>query len=123
MHEMSIVDALLRAVRQEVSEPDLDRVTVVSVRLGQLRQVVPEMLQFCFQAAVHETPLAGARLEVEQVPARAQCASCREEFAVEEQWFECPACRTTSAKLLQGDELLLVCIRLAVVDKLSAAAA
>jgi hydrogenase nickel incorporation protein HypA/HybF len=113
MHELSIVEALLDAVRQEVGETELDRVTTVNVRLGQLRQVVPETLLFCFQAATQDTPLAGATLKVEQVPARARCQSCRQEFAVDERWFECPGCGQLDAQLLAGNELELVGIELA----------
>ncbi len=119
MHEMSIVEALLDAVHQEVRAGALERVTTISIRLGRLRQVVPEMLLFAFEAATRETPLVDARLEVEQIPARAQCASCGEEFTVEEQWFECPGCGAPGAKLLQGNELLLTGIQLTTVDKLS----
>lgn len=121
MHEMSIVEALLGTVRQTVAADDLPAVRAVRVRVGRLRQVMPEMLQFCFGAAVRETPLQSARLEVESVAGRARCGSCRQEFAVDEQWFECPQCGAPDAALLAGDELLLVGIQLAVADKLSPA--
>jgi hydrogenase nickel incorporation protein HypA/HybF len=80
--------------------------TVRSVRLrvGKLRQAVPEMLQFAYRASVDD----GSRLEVEEVPAEAQCRACALTFAVEENWFECPRCRSTAAHLLRGNELVLV---------------
>ena len=71
MHEMSIVEALLKTVCQELrAHPDA-RVRTLYVRIGRLRQVEPDMLQFCYKAAAQGTQLAGSCLEIEQVEARA----------------------------------------------------
>ena len=112
MHEMSIVEALLEAVEKETRAYPEARVSVLRVRVGQLRQVVPAMLEFNFQAVVPGTPLAGARLEIESVPARARCRECQAEFAVEENWFECPTCHSANGQLLAGDEMTLVTIEM-----------
>ena len=112
MHEMSIVEALLVAVRQELSAHPGARVQTVRIRVGALRLVVPEMMQTCFAAATRDTDLAGTSLEIESLPAIARCADCRVEFPVEEDWFQCPHCQTTSAELLTGRELDLMSIEL-----------
>lgn len=112
MHEMSIVEALLETVRGELrAHPDA-RVQTVHVRVGQLRQVEPDMLRFCYDAAVRDTPLAGSRLEIETDEASARCDVCSLEFPVEENWFECPRCRSANARLLKGDELLLTSLEI-----------
>jgi hydrogenase nickel incorporation protein HypA/HybF len=107
MHEMSIIEALLETVRDELRAHPGAHVQTVRVRVGQLRQVEPATLQFCYAAAVQDTPLANSRLEVHQVEASARCDVCSLEFPVEESWFECPRCGSTGARLLKGDELLL----------------
>ena len=107
MHEMSIVEALLETVRRELRAHPDGRVRAVRVRVGQLRLIEPSMLEFCYAAAVRDTPLAGSQLEVEQIEASARCDVCSLEFPVEENWFECPRCRSARARLLKGDELLL----------------
>jgi hydrogenase nickel incorporation protein HypA/HybF len=121
MHEVAIVEALLDAVRGELRAHPTASVTTVRVRVGALRQIVPDVMTFCFNAAIRDTNLAGASLEVEQVPGRARCRQCRAEFAVEENWFVCPLCRSSNTRLLAGDELLLASIELDAVanDKLS----
>ena len=43
-------------------------VSVVRVRVGRLRQVVPEYLSFYFEVASKETICEGAELEWERVP-------------------------------------------------------
>jgi hydrogenase nickel incorporation protein HypA/HybF len=74
--------------------------------------VVPDVMQSCYAAATPGTPLEGSRLELEQVAATARCPQCRHEFAVQEQWFECPKCQAVGGELLTGQELDLVNIEL-----------
>ena len=112
MHEMSIVEALLGAVEREVRAYGDARVVSIRVRIGALRLVVPETLRFCYEASVRDTPLAGSQLEIEKVPATARCRECRAEFAVEENWFECPRCQSVGGQLLAGDELQLTDIEI-----------
>ena len=112
MHEMSIIEALLKTVCCELrAHPDA-RVRTLCVRVGRLRQVEPDMLRFCYEAAAQDTQLAGSRLEIEQVEARARCDVCSLEFEVEENWFECPRCRAARAQLITGRELDLMSIEL-----------
>jgi hydrogenase nickel incorporation protein HypA/HybF len=112
MHEMSIVEALLKTVCRELrAHPDA-RVRTLYVRIGRLRQVAPDMLQFCYQGAAQDTRLAGSRLEIEPVEARAQCDVCSLQFEVDEDWFECPRCHAARAQLLSGGELDLMSVEL-----------
>ncbi|MGD0016279.1 MAG: hydrogenase maturation nickel metallochaperone HypA [Verrucomicrobiia bacterium] len=117
---MSIVEALMDAVeracvdamrRERRSHADAG-VVAVRVRVGKLRQVEPETLRFCYNASVRDTHLAGSQLEIEVVPATARCRACRAEFPVEDNWFECPCCRSVGAELLTGQELDLTSIEL-----------
>jgi len=112
MHEMSIVEALLKTVCDELRVHPGARVRAVRVRVGQLRLVEPALLEFCYAAAVSDTPLADSRIEVELVEASARCDVCSLEFPVEESWFECPRCRSTRACLVKGDELLLASLEI-----------
>jgi hydrogenase nickel incorporation protein HypA/HybF len=111
MHEMSIIEALIEQVRQEI-RPGTS-VRAVRLRVGKLRQAMPETLTFCYDAAVRGTSLEGSRLEVEELPAEARCRRCCLTFVVEENWFECPRCRAAGADLLHGDELQLMSLTLA----------
>jgi len=112
MHEMSIIEALLKTVCRELDTHPDARVRSLRVRVGQLRQIEPEMLQFCYDAAAQDARLAGSYLEIEQVEARARCEVCSLEFEVDEQWFECPRCRAARTELLAGRELDLMSIEL-----------
>ena len=107
MHELSIAQELVRLIQKELSAHPGTRLKSAHVSLGALRQVEPTTLQFCFEAAVRDTPLAGAQLCIEPVEPAARCKQCGSEFKVEDKWFECPRCAAVDSELLRGDELLL----------------
>ncbi|HMJ32643.1 MAG TPA: hydrogenase maturation nickel metallochaperone HypA [Baekduia sp.] len=102
MHEFSIAAAVVdTAVRHARGR----RVTVVSVRFGRLRQVVPDSLEFAFGIVTRETVCEGARLAWEVVPARLRCDGCGDEWEIELPAFRCPGCGGSAVAVLSGDEL------------------
>ncbi|MCW3002751.1 MAG: hydrogenase nickel insertion protein HypA [Conexibacter sp.] len=102
MHEFSIASAVVdTAVRHARGR----RVSLVSVRFGRLRQVVPDALEFAFGIVARETVCEGARLEWEVVPARLRCAACAHEWEIEVPAFRCPGCGGADAAVLSGEEL------------------
>ena len=112
MHEMSLVEELLAAVRSELRAHPGAHVRTVRARIGTLRQVEPSTLEFCFDAATKDGPLTGTRLCIERIDAAARCRVCSLEFDVENNWFECPRCHAAGAELLRGDELQLLNIEI-----------
>lgn len=79
-------------------------VKVVSLRVGKLRQVIPESLSFYFDIVTRGTVCEGARLEQEIVPARLRCASCEHEWEPDFPEFRCPACVHAEVSVLSGQE-------------------
>jgi hydrogenase nickel incorporation protein HypA/HybF len=108
MHELSIAEELVRAIREELRSRPNARLKSALVRVGALRLIEPTTLERCFEAATWNSPLAGVVLHVEQTKASARCRKCGAEFAVEDRWFECPQCGDADSELLGGDELQLV---------------
>lgn len=108
MHELSIVESILETVRQHVPEGQSRLLRSVKVRVGGLSGVVPEALEFGFEAMVAGTEYAGARMEIERVPACCRCDSCGSTFEPAELVFLCPACGSAAARMLRGNELHLV---------------
>src|SRR5688500_20271226 len=83
----------------------LFRVSVVSLRIGALRQVVPDTLDFYFGFVSKGTVCEGARLGQELIPARLRCASCEREWEIELPLFMCPACGSAGrVEVACGDE-------------------
>jgi hydrogenase nickel incorporation protein HypA/HybF len=80
-------------------------VRAVFVRVGHLRQVVPSALAFSFELAAAGTPVDGARLELEHVPAAGACRACGRESELPRFPLACPACGSLDVELLRGEEL------------------
>jgi len=99
VHELSIAGAVVDTALKHAAGR---RVTVVTVRAGALRQVVPESLSFYFGFVTRDTACEGARLELIEVPARLRC--CDEEWEVDFPDFRCGTCGGAAA-IVAGDEL------------------
>ena len=103
MHELSLADAILSALLKMSEEEAWGKVKKIGLRVGALRQVFPEMLEFAFETLVKETLLAGAVLEIEEVPLEWRCLECGV------QWREdpgvCPSCGSFKRETLAGMEL------------------
>ena len=80
MLELSVARA---GVDTATRHADGRRVTSVQLRVGHLRQVVPESLAFYFEHVARGTPCEGARLEQEVVPAVLACDDCRYEWELD----------------------------------------
>lgn len=110
MHELSICQALIEVATdalRRVPAP-APRVRCVDVRIGRLAAVVPELLRFHFDLLVAGTPLDGATLVIEEVPARGRCEICLHAFDVDQVPTSCPACGAWEVAVTGGQELDLV---------------
>ena len=102
MHELSLSGAIVNTVEKHAAGRP---VSVVSMRIGALRQVVPDTLDFYFEFVARGTVCEGARLEQELIPARLRCASCEREWEIELPIFMCPACGAAGrVEVASGDE-------------------
>jgi hydrogenase nickel incorporation protein HypA/HybF len=101
VHELSLSGAIVNTVvKHAAGRP----VTLVSLRVGRLRQVVPDTLEFYFGFVAQGTVCEGARLEQELVPARLRCHGCEHAWEVEFPAFRCPSCGGADAEVVSGNE-------------------
>jgi hydrogenase nickel incorporation protein HypA/HybF len=105
MHELSIAESIVNTVLQEIERKTLPPVQKIVVRVGALSGVVPEALQFGFEAITADTQLAQTKLEIEFVPVQGTCRDCEQTFAVEEFFFACPRCQSGHLDITRGEEL------------------
>ena len=101
MHELSLSSAIVNTV---VKHADGRRVRVVELRVGKLRQVVPDTLEFYFEFVARGTVCEGARLEQEVIDARLKCKECGHEWEIEIPAFRCPQCTGSDVQIASGDE-------------------
>lgn len=111
MHELSIAHSLVETVEDALGDQADLRVTVVNLQLGVLSGVEEDSLRFCFDIATADTRLAGARLDIEHIAARAFCSTCgRDVSPVAPHWYRCPDCGAVCAQLTAGRELLIASV-------------
>ena len=107
MHEMSLASALMDEIDLIARQNNVVRIDEVELRIGVLKQVVPEVMEEAFRAVSLGTVAEGAILRQKEVQARALCRNCAREFAPTPNDFLCPVCGEFSQTLFEGDEILL----------------
>jgi hydrogenase nickel incorporation protein HypA/HybF len=114
MHELSVSSAILDTALRHAGGR---RVSAVHLRVGRLRQVVPDSLDFYFGIVSRDTLCEGARLEQEMIEALMRCSGCGQEWdpapplshsldpAALLPQFRCPDCEAAGAEIVRGNEL------------------
>ena len=112
MHELSLAQGIVDIVEQYVPPGRAAEVTTVKVLVGRLSSVVPASLAFCFEAIVAGTTLAGARLDIEQLPTACECMACLQPFSTEAFDFVCPSCGSDRVRVTRGHDIQVVHLEL-----------
>jgi hydrogenase nickel incorporation protein HypA/HybF len=102
MHELSLIQGVVEICEQH---SDGRRVLEVTLEIGAFSGVVPEALEFCFEAAAKDTLLEGATLIIDIVPATGFCSSCGVVSSMETYFDPCPCCNAPVLDLRSGDEM------------------
>jgi hydrogenase nickel incorporation protein HypA/HybF len=112
MHELSIMQSALNMALEQARLAGAGRVHAIHLRVGALSGVVPDALEFAFEALAPGTAAEGAALAIENVPARFWCGSCSREFEAEDLFAECPGCHQASGDIRGGRELELASLEI-----------
>jgi len=108
MHEMSMAENILEIIGHYVPEHQQPQVRVVKMRVGELSNIVPESLEFCFGAITLGGPLEQAVLQIEKVPLTLSCNACNVRSTVKFGTFACPSCASPDIVVVAGNELQVV---------------
>ena len=102
MHELALSQAI---VDTAVRHAEGRRVSSVQMRIGTLRQVVPDSLAFYFEIVSRDTLCDGAQLDHELVTALLECQECGETWDPlgSAPTFRCPSCGT-GGDVVRGGE-------------------
>jgi len=102
MHELSIVQGVVELCEQHSGGRT---VLAVTLQIGALSGVVPEALEFCFEAVTKGSLLEGARLEIERIEAAGYCSECGILSRIDTYFDPCPSCGALSLELRTGEEM------------------
>jgi hydrogenase nickel incorporation protein HypA/HybF len=110
VHELSLCRAIAGIAKQHAQGRPVQR---IGLRVGELRQVVPDTLVFCWSIVSEHHGLAGSVLDVESVPARITCRACAHSQALEHPLMRCDECGSDEVTVDSGEEFLLTTLDLA----------
>ena len=112
MHELSVCQSLLGQIESVAIQHRASQVHRVTLQIGPLSGVEPQLLQQAFPIAVAGSIADGAVLEIEQLPIRIACQQCDAETEATANKLICGHCGHWQTRLLSGDELLLASLEL-----------
>jgi hydrogenase nickel incorporation protein HypA/HybF len=110
MHELSVMESILNIVVKHALKNDVKKVLGISLRVGEMTDLVDEWMQRYFDYLSKKTIAAGAVLKIERIPVIFQCESCDMDFPVNMKEIRdavCPACQGNKVRLKSGREFFI----------------
>jgi hydrogenase nickel incorporation protein HypA/HybF len=107
MHEISLVRNIFNTLEDEFPGK-MESVRGIYLTVGLLSNVQPILIQNAFDAVIIDEPkYSRARLHVKVVPIKVYCGDCSVESEVQHYRFICSRCGKPTAKVVQGEEMLI----------------
>ncbi len=105
MHEMGLIAGILESVIPAAQDAGAERITKVSLSIGEMTEVIEDVMVFAFEALTEGTLAEGAQLDLTIIAPRSVCLECGKEFDHDRLHVKCPECGSAFTQLLQGKEL------------------
>ena len=111
MHELSLCGSIYEIVDRAAAGR---AVTVIHLQVGQMRQVVPDTLRYCWTLVSDQSELAGSELEVDSVPVTLLYLECDAVTTLADQFLLlCTRCGGNQVSVTAGEEFMLTSLELA----------
>ena len=114
MHEKSLVQSLLNQVEQLRMQNNATSVGRVTVEVGPLSGVEPELIRSAFDELASTQFESPPALDIRLIRMQIRCRSCRHETEVEGMTLQCPECASIKVQIVRGDEFRLIDISMQV---------
>lgn len=105
MHEYALALDIMSTLREKYPE-DIDRLTSISLTVGQFSGVVTDSLDFCLHMVLKDQKLPEAKVVIEEEEAMAECA-CGERYPLTDLLQPCPRCGAYDRHLLSGKGIMI----------------
>ena len=108
MHELGVVFYIIDAVKEVAAENQIEKVSAVTLQLGEVSSVIPSYLTDCWTWArqKHEL-LREADLVIEPIKALTYCDDCGKVYPTLLHGKTCPFCQGVHTWLKQGQEFVI----------------
>ena len=107
MHELPIVESILKIILKHARANDVKKVKTIHLRIGRLSDLEDEWIQRYFDYSSKGTLAEGARIKIERTPIVMRCNACSTSYECELSKIgdtSCPACGGKRGTLLSGRE-------------------
>ena len=106
MHELSIINYVVKQVKELAVENNLEKLHSVTLEFGEVSGVVTHYLEDYWKWYSKKDPFTdGAELKMEILPAITWCDSCKKEYPTVKYGKACPYCGSGETWLLRGQEM------------------
>ncbi|MGB9679743.1 MAG: hydrogenase maturation nickel metallochaperone HypA [Thermoanaerobacteraceae bacterium] len=107
MHELSVTQNMVDLVVEEGKKRDVNKVTKVTVVIGELTGLESESIQFYFDVLSENTIAEGAELVFKKIKAQFKCSQCGNIFERGNFSFNCPICGASGVLVDKGKEFYI----------------
>jgi hydrogenase nickel incorporation protein HypA/HybF len=107
LHELSLTQNLIELAEEHARRAGASAIKSITMKIGALSGVIPEAMEFAFEACCPGTLAHEATLEILHVPAIGRCRQCTMESSMTSLIDSCPECGGFVLDILQGQEMAL----------------
>lgn len=106
MHELGIVFHIIKEVDKIAEDNHVDKVTKVTLEIGEVSGIVPSYRKDCWNWAVENRSKhrKGCKLDLEVIKAISYCNTCKKTYPTTETGKKCPYCKGDDTYLVSGNE-------------------
>ena len=107
MHELGILMEVIKTVDRYAADNQVGKIETLVLQIGEISSVIPEYMEKVYPAAVQGSLLEDAKLEIEILPANAECRDCGRIFHATVNGGVCPYCKSRNMKLISGRDFYI----------------
>lgn len=111
MHELPIIKKVLNVVLSYASEQGAKEVRAVTLEVGEMHDLIPELVEKYFSYASRGTIAEKAKMKIIVLPITCKCNDCHKDFtfhlSYEEMTQGCPTCGGKDLARISGNELFI----------------
>lgn len=108
MHELGVVFYVIDAVKEVAKQNEAEHIHSVTLEIGEVSTVVPELLYDVWHWAVNKHEImTDCELKVETLEAITFCENCEQNYRTVDFGKTCPHCGSEKTYLIKGNEFLI----------------
>jgi hydrogenase nickel incorporation protein HypA/HybF len=112
MHELSVCLSLMQQIESIARERGAEKVITITLNIGPLSGVEPELLRHAYPLAAAGTVAEDAELVMQTPDIVVRCSQCDSETTVTPNKLLCGSCGDFRTRVISGDELTLMRVEL-----------